>query len=238
MFSFVGGFELLYSRALTFLRSSLCLRKSPCISLSLAFFALASTCRAEEFLTCHAKSASKIVESQDSYKIAPRALEEKVKNILHDFAGDDISAYFGITPAIMVTGDSAPNAYVTRVNEIVLSKGLLKVVESTAELAFVVAHELGHIMLGHNATDSAHYAFTGDSSVVRDSIAREIQADSFALKLMSASGFEPRSGILLLARLARFGSEQGLALTQSYPSLEARLTALNGQLAAPLCGSF
>lgn len=230
----LGVFDLLYSREL--LSRSSAQRVSRLLSFSFSIFALALPCRAEEFLTCHAAAATKVESSEGFVKIAPKALEQRVKNILHDFAGDDISAYFGVTPAIMITADSAPNAYVTKINEIVLSNGLLKVVDSKAELAFVVAHELGHIVLRHNAADSSRYAFTGDSNVLHDGIAREIEADAFALKLLGASGFEPRSALRLLSRLAAFGADQGLTLTQSYPSLEARLAALNGQLAAPVCG--
>ncbi|MBN8547832.1 MAG: M48 family metalloprotease [Deltaproteobacteria bacterium] len=160
---------------------------------------------------------------------------------MHDFAGDDISAYFGVTPAIMITGDASPNAYVTQVNEIVLSRGLLGMLSSNSELAFVVAHELGHIMLGHNSPQNgrdARFAFTGNAGHVENQIQREIEADRFALKLLNSSGFDIQSSVSLLARLSQSGKEHGAALGESYPSLGARLAALQNQIFAEHCGTF
>jgi predicted Zn-dependent protease len=125
---------------------------------------------------------------------------------------------------------------VTEASEVVLSKGLLGMLDTRAELAFVLAHELGHIVLGHNRRhDSARYALTGGAAL-QAGIEREIEADNFALKLLSTSGYEPQTARSFLSRLEQFGTGHGVMMRRSYPSLEARLNALDSRFSAPVCG--
>lgn len=195
---------------------------------------ITATAAAEEFLNCRQS------EPQPAERTIPNdrsALTQRAKQILHAFAGDDISAYFGLTPAILLVPDRAPNAYATPVNDIVISRGLLQVVESDAELGFVLAHELGHIMLHHNAPASEpQLALTGTSRATQEFVARELQADAFAVRLLSQAGFEPRVALQLLSRLESFEAGNGVSLGRSYPSLDVRVRALEKNLSLPLCG--
>lgn len=54
--------------------------------------------------------------------------------------------------SIMVSSDRNYSAYATP-NTIVITQGVLADAESEDELAFIIAHELSHILLGHNATN-------------------------------------------------------------------------------------
>lgn len=203
--------------------------------LSAASISLSTPSRAsaEEFLVC--KPERKLLAQEGP--AARERLRKHVKEILHDLAGDDLSAYFGATPAVLVIPERSPNAFVTAVDEIVLSTGLLSAVGSTDELAFVLAHEMGHVALHHSRPNyKAQLAFTGQRNSVHALISHEVEADRFAVRLLMQSGYEPRAGLELLTRLQRVFARQGSSALRSYPSLDTRIAALDIGLSSPLCG--
>jgi len=99
------------------------------------------------------------------------------------------------------------NAFVRDESEIVVTTQLVKLMQDRSEIAFVIAHELSHIALRHS--DSADTA-------------AEIAADSLALQLMTAAGYNPRSADVVLERLAR-------PLLASLVSISPRIQALRHQ---------
>lgn len=68
-----------------------------------------------------------------------------------------------------------------------IGQGMLALAESDDELAFAIAHELGHRRLGDRRT-----AYRKN----------ELEADRIAIAMMRRAGYEPRSGIGLLERSA------------------------------------
>lgn len=84
-----------------------------------------------------------------------------------------------------------------------ITTGMLRFLERDDELAFVLAHELSHVLLGHAG------AFAG-----RSPRTAEAEADSLGIQLVSAAGFDTEVAARLPERLA-----------QSYPQTNRRSTA-------------
>lgn len=88
---------------------------------------------------------------------------------------------------------------------VVLSRGMLLAVRSEAELAFVVAHELAHGMLGHHDTLPP----SPSESIWHVDPALEQAADARAVQLLAQAGFDPRASISALQSvIARSTSAQ------------------------------
>lgn len=197
---------------------------------------LSAESRAEEFLACKVGAPAIMNPFVDTK--APDTRLKRVKAVLHRLVGDDVSAFVGVTPDIHFSDESIPNAFVNEANTIVLSDGLMNVVKSDDELAFVIAHELAHIALHHNRpSNHRSHALIGSGSTLQGLIRREIAADRFALSILRSSGFEPDVGLSLLERLSSFGWESGRPLGTRYPSLGARVAALEEQLSAQACSN-
>lgn len=202
-----------------------------------AVSSLVPSAQAEDFLMCRAAIAKPPAQLPNGLAVNPSNIQLAFKNILHTFAGDDLSAFFGITPSVLLLPDSTPNAFVSDPGHIILTKGLLQIIETRDELAFVVAHELGHVKLGHIAhNDRAIPALADRGTSQRELIERELQADKFALQLLSDSGLNPRAGLRLLGKIAALARLDSPGLLSPYPSLKVRLEALSEAPAAPLCG--
>jgi len=149
-------------------------------------------------------------------------------------------------------------------NTIVVSRGLIDVLPDESSLAMVLAHELAHIVLGHNAY--SQYAFNdrmlfSDESIYsnlgfRHTPAEEAAADTKAIELLKNSPYgqkldsaglflkalqasAPHLPALLTAHLGNNISEKGTvtrmsALINSAPALEAN--KLDQVAALPLGG--
>jgi Zn-dependent protease with chaperone function len=108
------------------------------------------------------------------------------------------------TPSALVVIESPrANAFIRRKTEVVLTHALLSRVTDESELAFILAHELAHIALEHTANGG---------------IPAEVAADTLALQVMTALGFDPCSGSEVLERL---GSPAQLTLVSVAPRLNA-----------------
>jgi predicted Zn-dependent protease len=99
---------------------------------------------------------------------------------------------------------------------LVVSDRLLITLRSEAQLAFVLAHELGHLALKHHQTLGERKLSTSQRH------AMEEEADSFALGVIAAAGYDPRAGLSALAVFS-----QGLAApgeeTPTHPGGRRRL---------------
>ena len=79
-------------------------------------------------------------------------------------------------------------------NHVVVTTGMLRLAHSDDEVAFVVAHEMAHNMLGHSRS-GASQIFGARRS--------EIAADQMAVGLMTYAGYQPQSGISFLETARR-----------------------------------
>jgi predicted Zn-dependent protease len=93
--------------------------------------------------------------------------------------------------------------------EIVISTALVQALPREAELAFIIAHEIGHQELGHLRSDRT--------------ATQELDADRFGIALISLAGYDPRYALLALGHLAQ---EQPYKNTSAYPTVAERYHAL------------
>lgn len=90
-------------------------------------------------------------------------------------------------------------------NHVVVSTAMAQMAQNDDELAFVIAHEMAHNSLGHSRSSSGQVRGLigllgfGAASVKR----MEVDADSHAVALMSAAGYEPAAGISFLRNARR-----------------------------------
>lgn len=118
------------------------------------------------------------------------------------------------TPEMLTIVESrTPNAFARRRREVVLTDALVDRVTDRSELAFVLAHEVAHVALGHG---------------IHGGITAEVAADTLALQVVTDLGFNPCSGPSVLERL---GAPSQLTLVSVTP----RLHALHDQTSS-LCG--
>lgn len=125
---------------------------------------------------------------------------EKAQSLLQDLSGTPELS--GLTFKLGYLASDEPNAFAVPGGMVVLTRGLLRGVESDIGLAFVLAHELGHFanrdhlrglgrQLGFKLTLALLFGtndgFTGNASdllLLRHSRAREAAADDFAMTLL------------------------------------------------------
>jgi len=130
-----------------------------------------------------------------------------------------------------VVGGGEPNAFALPGGYIFLTRSIMDLCRwDRDELAFILAHEMAHVIKGHAMerimTDSA-IRFASRMTPLRGTLAAwlqrvgvqylagaysrdlESEADRFATLLIIAAGFDPAAGGRLFARLADLGREPG-----------------------------
>ncbi|MBK7586668.1 MAG: M48 family metalloprotease [Myxococcales bacterium] len=95
-----------------------------------------------------------------------------------------------------VTDDASPTAYSLPGGEVLVSRGALVYLDSEAELAAVLAHEIAHAARGH--TDVARSALPadardGDTEAALLDRDEERQADALAVSYLASAGYDPHA---------------------------------------------
>ena len=137
--------------------------------------------------------------------------------------------------SIKVSAEDEANAYANINKEIYVFKGMLNYATTDEEIASVIAHEMGHIINGHNAKQSILNTLianiTGDSSksvgaaaVQELSSAKlsrkdEFEADLTGVDLMVKAGYNPLSMISVLNKICG----NYVDIISTHPSGEKRL---------------
>ncbi len=151
-----------------------------------------------------------------------------------------------------INGLAAPDG------RIFLTRGLIdkyrEGVFTSAELAAVIAHEIGHLSLGHHARRQKAWrietaaraaasaflpaalrglngyiaGFIGRLLHMRLSRTDEYQADAFAVALMRRSGLDPAASISLLQKLDKLVEGRGTPISwlASHPPMKKRIAAI------------
>ena len=157
--------------------------------------------------------------------------------------------------AVRVTAENEPNALALPGGPIFVSWPLLELCQwQRDQLAFVVGHEMGHIVLRHTLDRivkdaalslllrqwssrhgaSAWLSQTGQTLLSRAfSRADEMEADVFAEALVRTAGGDPLAGESLLENLAGGTSDQSVGIAWAYlathPSLTDRVANLQAK---------
>ncbi len=144
---------------------------------------------------------------------------------------------------ISIVSDLYPNAFTLKRNndtqvKIVLTVGLLQLVNNESELAFVLAHEMAHVRLEHfsphvpflilNSEQLSHIAFIHQSW--------EFEADREAVEVLNTAGFSAKKAVDLLERLASFDesfhshSADATPFLRHHPAIHERVLHTRSQL--------
>lgn len=142
-------------------------------------------------------------------------------NIIHQLVGDDVHSSLGSYPNLRINMHHFPNAFARTQNKMTISSGLISHLDSSEEFAFIIAHELGHLFLKHTEMQAA--------TTMEEFIAREKEADKYALKLLQQSHFDQKRGTKILHKLANFQVSDNTTLAAIYPSLSDRIRELEQQ---------
>lgn len=147
------------------------------------------------------------------------------------------------------------NAFALPGGQIFITLGLLDKLQTEAQLAGVLGHEIGHVIERHFAQQMAKNQL-GQSLIVavaagsneqnhslmlaavvnqmiqlRYGRKDESQADQWGLKLMEKAGFDPRAMIQVMEILkAAGGSGHELEIFQSHPNPDLRIEQINAYL--------
>lgn len=154
-----------------------------------------------------------------------------------------------------VLDDPGVNAFALPGGYIYVTTGLLAYLNSEAELAGVLGHEIGHVAARHNVSQ-ASWSAVGDlaASVLGDKLGNpelfgaiselglrkygrdhELQADGLAAEYLARAGYDPSYMVNVIATLQAYdqftggSSEPYRDLLSTHPSNDQRLQQLIGQ---------
>lgn len=138
-----------------------------------------------------------------------------------------------VKPVILIRSSGYANAGTSLIRVIEVNLGLFAVVDNVDELAFVIAHELVHMLNYHGAARIALYlelrpedklinelsrinrgrgpskdfesAQTAQYKIMNESRKRELEADSIGMQFVRSAGFMPETGVKVLQKLGYQG---------------------------------
>lgn len=113
---------------------------------------------------------------------------------------------------------------------IVVTARMMRFAATDDELAFVVAHEMAHNLLGHAAKLRSFTALFGSHSKRKASCVKglEIDADVLAVTLLAHAHFDPEASMPFIVR-----SMRGLKdASSTHPGILARLEAIRNAVGA------
>lgn len=145
--------------------------------------------------------------------LSPRPPSEQTSELFRRITKHFVEQGYTVPETLVVIDSRAPNAFVRHGREVVMTSAMARQVTEPSEVAFILAHEVAHVALGHR---------------LQGGISAEVAADSLALKVVTALGFNPCSGSNVLERL---GSPSQLTLVSVTP----RLHSLHDQTSS-FCG--
>ncbi len=162
----------------------------------------------------------------------------------------DLPWHFGVIDTPAINAFAAPGGYV------LITRGLYEILDSEAQLAGVLGHEIGHIVRRHHITvmqksatisAGAQLAQARDRSVLASNLigtgaevfargldkSAEFEADQIGIVLAARAGYNPYGLIEVLHKLAARGAEDAsLALLfKTHPHPNERLQQLGDTLA-------
>lgn len=109
-----------------------------------------------------------------------------------------LRAQHGCGGKLALMSSSSTNAWADG-KHVVITTGMTSLSRSEDEIAFVIAHEMAHNILGHPGESGGSRGIFGFSRVKRG----EIEADNHAVRLLANAGYQPAGGITFLESARR-----------------------------------
>ena len=149
-------------------------------------------------------------------RLATESLCERPEPLPNKLRAAETNSGAGCAVAFELSDRSGANAY-SYGDLIIIDRGLVRFAGDDAELAFVLAHELAHSLLGLRK-------FANREERQR----LEMTADNIALYLLARAGYDLRTGVKLLRRMAIAYPKLN---TPNHPPLMARFEVLERVIA-------
>lgn len=111
---------------------------------------------------------------------------------------------------------------------VAITTRMVRFAEDDDALAFVIAHEMAHNLLGHAASLSGVSSRLGEGQAAAHIRAAEFVADRLAIELVATAGFNPYAAERLFLRLTK----RAMRTPASYPSLAQRIAAVRAETAS------
>lgn len=112
---------------------------------------------------------------------------------------------------------------------VAVTSGLMATITDDAELAFVVAHEMSHNILRHSARLKGTSNILAELGIGAGKVkATEVEADSFAVRLLARAGYDLGGPARFLERAA---AKRPFDLALTHPGIRRRIEIVNGAIA-------
>ncbi|WP_427171808.1 M48 family metallopeptidase [Fusobacterium nucleatum] len=145
------------------------------------------------------------------------------------------------------------NAFALPGGKIAFYSGILPVLQTDGAIAFVMGHEIGHVIGGHHAESASGQNLAGfimlgkkaiegmvGGSVVSDELAQqglslgllkfsrtqEYEADKYGMIFMAMAGYNPEEGIKVQERMMKLEGKQNAEILSTHPSSQNRIEEL------------
>ena len=113
---------------------------------------------------------------------------------------------------------------------VAVTTGLMNRVSNDNELAFVIAHEMAHNILRHREQLEGRSALFAQLGIGAGKVkATEVEADSYAIKLMAGAGFDLEGAGQFLAS---FSKARWMDLPITHPGIRRRIEIVNAAIAS------
>ncbi|XP_051230302.1 mitochondrial metalloendopeptidase OMA1 [Lolium perenne] len=134
----------------------------------------------------------------------------------------------GLKWEVILIKDDDANTECTPTGKIIVSTGLLDHFKTDAEIAFSIAHEVGHIVARHQA-DIAYTKWFPMLLFVPCFRKREMEADHIGMLLLGAAGFHPNNALKYLWKQAKIDGPSTVFdnSISAYPSYKKRMECLS-----------
>lgn len=155
-----------------------------------------------------------------------------------------------LTYMFQVVDDPSINAAATMGGYVYVNKGLINAAANDAELASVIAHELGHIEARHSIEQAKNSALaqTGAAALKLDrnqliglvtqigfnmprSRRFEFDADERGLRMLAAAGYDPQAAVSFMQKLDQGGGPKMPRWLSTHPETQERVKRLQAQVA-------
>jgi predicted Zn-dependent protease len=122
----------------------------------------------------------------------------------------------GVSPypwRFVVVRDRSANAFAIGGGRIYVNEGVILLCADEAEVAAILAHEMGHQLAGHFRDPTSARASDGASARIdlgavtqEIDLAKEIEADRLGLRILADAGYDPHAALALALRLQASGA--------------------------------
>ena len=186
----------------------LCNMRYLCLLLFLMLAACSKTLSDQEYEAASQRSANwfaqnyELIHDKQVMQYFDELTSRLDRSAQYERASDGASRHTNGKPwTILVAKSKSPNAFSLGSRTIVVTTGLLTILDTEAELAAVIAHEMAHELLGHTREQ-----YPTDNSP-RPNIVfepeHELAADELSIQIINHAAYDARGTLMSLARLYR-----------------------------------